>query len=421
MAHKFDLIKHSVAIAADNSIFPLTQEDLDKVYTFDHPEIQSRLSKTPEKATVTSYLLPSVSLPPVMNQGDLGECFAFAGCGIEMFFDRLADNLQTMLSPMFLGYWSRYICGGNIPPTGDDGSTIIATMQAMQLYGLCLAATWPYIDANENIAPSPAADTEGKLYEVGKYFAIKDDDPNKIANMKQALQSNLPLMGGWDVDETIENVGASGIEPYVTNPLINGQPAGHARWIIGFDNSIVIPGAPIPGAFRVRNSWDITWGDKGDSWVSYQTFIDQETNCMGITQATAGSNNPPAPVVTSDTTVLTVPEVGAIAGKAFTITAKLVDTTKGLAVPNQTIIFGIDGTNIGSAKTDSTGIATYITSQANVGTYTITAVFVANGNFQSSAGNNLLEVVVAQPSDVKTLLVEVENFLKVVENFLKNL
>jgi hypothetical protein len=142
---------------------------------------------------------------------------------------------------------------------------------------------------------------------------------------------------------------------------------------------------------------------------------------MGITQATAGSNNPPAPVVTSDTTVLTVPEVGAIAGKAFTITAKLVDTTKGLAVPNQTIIFGIDGTNIGSAKTDSTGIATYITSQVNVGTYTITAVFVANGNFQSSAGNNLLEVTVAQPRDVKTFLVEVENFLKVVENFLKNL
>jgi hypothetical protein len=92
------------------------------------------------------------------------------------------------------------------------------------------------------------------------------------------------------------NVGSNGLEPYSTNDAKDPIAGGHARVIIGYDDTIVIPGAPIKGAFRVRNSWGTGWGDKGHSWVNYQVFIDQQTDCMGVTSENYHGNNPVPPI-----------------------------------------------------------------------------------------------------------------------------
>lgn len=294
-------IKHSDAIKDEKN--PLTQDDIDKVWTLSDIQISTRLVLVDATALPTNYsLLPNMAAVRD-DQGDLGLCFAFAGCGILEYFIKNNPPLNVVeeLSELFLGYWSRFICEGGAPE-GDNGSTIIATMQAMQQYGVCLGKLWAYVDNNENVKPPAAALADGKNMEVGKYFAIPDDS-NKITAIKQAVYAGSPIMFGCDVHESIMNVGSDGIEPYAS-PSSRTDPiaGGHARFIIGWDDTKVIKGTSTKGAFLVMNSWSSGWGANGTSWISYQTWKDQETDDMGITSLITPTPGPgpvtPVPPVT---------------------------------------------------------------------------------------------------------------------------
>jgi hypothetical protein len=183
----------------------------------------------------------------------------------------------------------------------------------MSPYGNTPDSDWPFTSPL-NTKPSAKALVDAVGYSLIKYFTIPEDttkDPTKntkILTMKQVLSANSPIGFGSDVRNSIMNVGTDGLEPYSTDDAKDPIAGGHARVIIGYDDTIVIPGAPIKGAFRVRNSWDTDWGDKGYSWVSYQIFIDQQTDCMGVTSENYPSNNPtPTPSPTPTPTPTPVP------------------------------------------------------------------------------------------------------------------
>lgn len=234
-------------------------------------------------ALPTNYSLLNNETSVRDDQGDLGLCFAFAGDGIlEYYLKMMPNGYIDELSEMFLGYYSRYICEGG-KPTGDNGSTILATMQAMVKYGVCLALTWPYVDKDEDVTPSTIAINEAKTLEVGKYFSIPNDS-NKLTAIKQSIYAGVPIMYGSDVHNSIMNVDSTGIEPYAPeNSTKDPIAGGHARFILGFDDTKVITGTTTKGAFLVMNSWSNRWGANGLSWISYQTWRDQETDDMGIT------------------------------------------------------------------------------------------------------------------------------------------
>ena len=276
-------IKHSDAVDSDK--FPIYTEDyVNQVYTMDSPEIKSRMNIM-DVSNVASYSLLTYVAPARYNQGDLGLCFAFAGSGIVEYYLKNTPPLGVVeeLSEMFLGYYSRYILEGNKPPTGDQGSTILATAQALQKFGSCIEKLWPYLDANENSEPSREAVNAAQTLEVGKYFAIPNDS-NKITSIKKSLYAGVPLMYGSEVHQSIMKVGKDGLEPYAPEKSTTDKVVGgHARYIIGWDDSKQIPNAPTKGAFQVMNSWGPDWGDNGTSWISYQVWKDQETNDMGIT------------------------------------------------------------------------------------------------------------------------------------------
>lgn len=279
-------IKHSEAIANDK--YAMKQEDLDAI-----PKFGDLFEAVPLAAL---YSLLDKVAPARFNQGDLGLCFAFGGCGIAEFFLRNDETnpITEELAEMFLGYYSRYILNGNQPPEGDDGSTILATLQALQQFGICVSTLWPYEDANEDVEPSKDAQTAAANIEVDQVFKIpQTQDQAKLDAMKQAISQGMPLDAGWNVDDSIMNVGSDGMEPYVANPLVQGQVAGHSRYIFGYDDTITTPNAPIGGAFQVMNSWSASWGNNGWSWVSYQTFLDQETDDMGIISLKSGTPTPP--------------------------------------------------------------------------------------------------------------------------------
>ena len=286
-------IKHSDAVADDE--YPQYTEDyLKHVLTLDHPVIKSRMNLM-DVSSVESYSLMQYVAPARYNQGDLGLCFAFAGCGILEYYIKNTPPLGVVeeLAEMFLGYYSRFILNNNQPPTGDNGSTILATMQSMQQFGVCVENLWPYVDANENSEPSSAARAAAAQLELGKYFAIPNDS-KKLTGIKQSLYAGVPLMFGSEVHQSIMKVGSDGLEPYAAeNSSKDPVVGGHARYIIGWDDTKEIPGAPVKGALQIMNSWGPDWGVDGTSWVSYQVWNEQETNDMGITNVNTPSPTTP--------------------------------------------------------------------------------------------------------------------------------
>jgi C1A family cysteine protease len=270
------LIKHSEAYS---------KEYLSSIYTMEHPEIQCRMN-IPTRLPSSLSLL-NLDIPVIDDQGQEGTCYAFAvGDDFEYEIKNpIAPAIGSYkdLSKTYLAYWSRYILGGNKPPVGDNGSTILATFQALQQYGMCLTSTLPYETSLENVRPSDSAIAEGKNLEVGKYFAIPEDD-NKLTAIKTSLSAGVPLAYGSPVHNSIFSVSANGVESYASpTSKVDKIVGDHARKITGFNDNMVIPGAPIKGAFEIKNSWGPGWGKNGVSYVSYQTWLDNETDDMGIT------------------------------------------------------------------------------------------------------------------------------------------
>jgi C1A family cysteine protease len=288
-------ISHREAIK--NKKIKFTKEDLNKVKPFD--KVGMKLAKAADLPSKSNNY-PNVA-PARFNQGDLGLCFAFAGAGIVEYFlkNEVASNpVVEELSEMFLGYYGRYVLNDNEPPEGDDGCTVLATLQALHRFGICKEATWQYKDENENVEPSKAARDEATQVEVGEVFAIpQTQDEDKLTAMKQVLYAGRPLDYGSSVHQSIMNVGSDGLEPYA-EPDSEDDPVvgGHSRQVVDYDDDMEIPNAPIKGAFLIMNSWGPDWGSDGTSWVSYQVWLDGETDDMGVTSIKSVTPTPIPPI-----------------------------------------------------------------------------------------------------------------------------
>ena len=202
-------IKHSEAY---------TEDELKKIYDIGHPKIAPYLNLAPLKTLPSSYTIPLSTQIPVNDQGQYGCCTGEAAVGMMQCFDLINDGAFTKLSPLFNYWFSRYILNGKVP-TSDDGSTILAAMQALVNYGNAPELDWPITSPLEG-KPSTKAQTDAKAYNVLKYFTIPEStvsDPTKnteILSLKQLLYSNSPVMFGCDVHDSIMNVGSDGLEPY---------------------------------------------------------------------------------------------------------------------------------------------------------------------------------------------------------------
>lgn len=216
-----------------------------------------------------------VFMPPVYDQGDVGDCTANAGIAMHRAVRKKYGLPDIDFSRLYLYARTRKnIMGGDL---GDDsGATLTDMIQALEQFGACSEEKWSSADPGSRFMLDPGADAddEAKKHEAipTRTYALTDTDWTLAC---LGLQHPVPL--GFDVPEHFETDTAK------TGQLRKPEPGekfigGHAVCAyfadVAHDN-----GDGTVGAYGCRNSWSPGFGLRdveimgskrpGDFWLPF--------------------------------------------------------------------------------------------------------------------------------------------------------
>lgn len=133
----------------------------------------------------------------------------------------------------------------------DEGSYLRNGAWAAIKFGCATEKAWPFRVWVVNRRPSWAADRSGhdSRGARGYYRCFGPVD------VRRAIASGFPVVGGWEVDRRFVNYDGGIIDGTDTAEVVGG----HAVVVESYDRD---------STFQILNSWGTGWGESGRAWVS---------------------------------------------------------------------------------------------------------------------------------------------------------
>ncbi len=230
---------------------------------------------------------------------------------------------------------------------------------------------------------SPGTDTGG----VVAFFAGNIRDKSSVGTGDLTVtEANTSLTS---VDGTATFGGTATLTATLTS-TVSGQPIANETVNFTLDGTSV--GSATTSNSGIATLTGVTTKDSGGthSGVVVASFAGDST--LGYSASTGTGDLVVSP---ADTTVTAVSGTAASGGTA-TLTATLTSSVTSAGVANETISFTLNGTSVGTATTNSSGVAT-LTGVANTepaGTYpgAVVATFTADTDYNGSSGTGALTV-----------------------------
>lgn len=219
-----------------------------------------------EQITLPSSVdLRNEYMPPVFDQGQLGSCTANALSGAFSYQYNVEFKKQFIPSRLFIYYNERSLEG---TVTTDSGAAISDGVKVLETIGTCQESTWPYIISKFTVKP-PSKDYQYALKQ--KVVKVTQIDTN-VNSFKTALTNGYPVVFGFSVPATVENIGSDGfMPPYDQNNPADQILGGHAVCMVGYNDNLT-DGKNPPGYFIVRNSWGTSYAVNGYFYMPYSFF-----------------------------------------------------------------------------------------------------------------------------------------------------
>ncbi len=212
----------------------------------------------PPSPPVTSSTEVSLKMPPVMIQGGIGSCSAFAEGYYMLSAERyyrtgstFYNNSINVFSPEFLY---------NITKASVDcssGSSIIKVLDTLVKTGDCLYASMPYTGTECSTIPNASQYTEAANFKISGYSKILNSDSLAIKSM---INQHHPMVVAILADDSFQHATAG----FIWKAFSGYGNLAHFICICGYDDS--------KHAYKVVNSWGTAWGDAGYSWIDYTFF-----------------------------------------------------------------------------------------------------------------------------------------------------
>ncbi|OPA11695.1 C1 family peptidase [Bacillus cereus] len=202
--------------------------------------------------------------PEVRSQGKFGTCVPFATTALREYYiakDAGARGTDiTYLSPSYIYY----------PNGPKDGMYFESAFQILKQEGVPPETERLYDlnpeNTNQFKEPLTALQQKNAVpYKISSYQAIRQ--ANMLADIKQAVANQDPVLVGIHVYPNFDATPPSGIVPPVTEKKSRG---GHALVVVGYDET--------NQWFIVRNSWGTKFGDQGYAYMHYQTLLDMSNS-----------------------------------------------------------------------------------------------------------------------------------------------
>lgn len=229
-----------------------------------------KLSPIPVVLSTKVDLRPFCS--PVVNQDLLGSCTSFSLSGNLEFLElkeirekttapeEFDPNSFTPFSKLFIYYGERSL-EGDI--NSDSGAQIRDGIKVLAQFGDCSDTTWPYIESQVFVVPSPTAYTEATNHKISTYMRLESLD-----DIRHCLNDGFPISFGFTIFESFESeqVIHTGVVPIPSSN--ESTRGGHAVLAVGYDdeNKWII----------VKNSWGTNWGDKGYFYLPYEFVTNRD-------------------------------------------------------------------------------------------------------------------------------------------------
>jgi hypothetical protein len=193
--------------------------------------------------------------PTVLNQGDLGTC------GVSAVTSFLEFVTGERLSVLFL-YWTARVELGNAAPHDDAGVELRDALRALEQFGLCRDAPWPYDVTRFSQRPPEAAFREAARFRprVGHEIA----ELETLEQMRECLAvRELPFFA--DVFFAPESYGQETTRTGLVPPPPKhtwDDSCEHTCLVVGYDDAREL--------LIFQNSWGTDWGDRGFGYLPYE-------------------------------------------------------------------------------------------------------------------------------------------------------
>ena len=239
----------------------------DREYT---PRLRSLPPQFPDESAIQQHLKNYAKADLILDQGVEGACTGFGLAAVINYLRwRQALEHEAPISPKVSERMLYHLAKQYDEWPGEDyeGSSCRGAMKGWHRHGVCLETTWPFRDANDNvafIAPKPGWDDEAANCPLGAYYRVHKDS---ITDMQSALYEVGALLVSADVHTgwfpkankfpTIDKMA------YIKLPKRIRDQGGHAFALVGYTEM----------GFIVQNSWGPSWGTNGFAVLTYPDWI----------------------------------------------------------------------------------------------------------------------------------------------------
>lgn len=200
-------------------------------------------------------------MTPIEDQGDIGSCTSFAIAGLVQYLMKHQQQRDVFVPSHLFIYYNERAMEWTV--NSDSGAQIRDGMKVVAKQGVPHETLWPYVEEKFAEKPPKEAYDDGLHHQVLKYYRVNQDEKD----IKTALSNGYPVVFGFTVYESFDNVGNDGMMTMPTKD--EKDEGGHAVLMVGYTETHWI----------VRNSWGSDFGDKGYFYMPIEYALNEDLAC----------------------------------------------------------------------------------------------------------------------------------------------